>query len=463
MFSPPLSFETKNMFYIGRIITFIIFIAAPRFFEEHELSIARISGLAICAGTALCVWAYSMGAAEPELIRNVGYFICGLAYSCFIVPLYVSLAKTYALKYAIGVVTLSFVLRTAISLLIWGLIATEMLRILIVLLPLVALAFVPYQRNLAHVPKKKASIVKLSGTANNYLLLLGIIASATLVMLQIVSKVGFVGMVGLSEIVGTTSASTLGSLVSCLVLVALAFFTLIARHQKQLVTNYLWAFFAIAFAMLLTLALDFTNNRLIALVLEECLIGVEFFGHVLYWTILMDAVQSCQTPAYRCAGIIPVLPNLLNIFLDSEIIANIAYRNSIFALIIGYLLIILVLVVLPSIAKRQISFAHEASHDDSQGLIDGEPNENDFASKAVLNESLKTRCDYLVKYYHLTPREGDVFYLLAQGRNRTIIKEQLSISESTVKTHVTHIYEKMTISSHQELVDIVYMSQRKTA
>lgn len=460
VFVPPLSLATKNLFYIGRILIFSLFIIAPDFFERHELTIARIAGLAISAGTALCVAAYSLGINEPELVRYVGYFICGLAYHCFIVPLYVSLAKTYGLKQAVIVVTLSFILRTAISLLVWDFVAIDLLRILVVLIPLFALVFVPYQKGLAHLPRKKLAATKLQGTANNYILLLGITASATLIMLQIVSKVGFVGMAGLASNPSRAYASTLGSPVTCIVLAALSYFTLIARRQKQLLTHYLWAFFAIALAMLLALALEYTETESIALLLEECLIGVEFFGHVLLWTIVMDAVQNCHTAAYRCAGIIPIFPNLINIFLNSEIIDNITYSNSIFALIIGYLIIILVLVVMPSVAKRQMSFAIEESPEDNQGLIAGEPNANDLASIAILNQSLQTRCEHLIKNYHLTPREGDVFYLLAQGRNRTIIKEQLSISESTAKTHIAHIYEKLTISSHQELIDIVYLTQQ---
>lgn len=57
--------------------------------------------------------------------------------------------------------------------------------------------------------------------------------------------------------------------------------------------------------------------------------------------------------------------------------------------------------------------------------------------------------------YALTPREREVFYLLARGRNAEHISKQLFISVHTSKTHISRIYHKMDINSQQQLIDIV--------
>ncbi len=44
---------------------------------------------------------------------------------------------------------------------------------------------------------------------------------------------------------------------------------------------------------------------------------------------------------------------------------------------------------------------------------------------------------------------------MARGRNRDYIQEALVISKNTVKVHVKHIYQKMDVHSHQELIDMV--------
>lgn len=55
----------------------------------------------------------------------------------------------------------------------------------------------------------------------------------------------------------------------------------------------------------------------------------------------------------------------------------------------------------------------------------------------------------------LTAREAEIFALLAQGRNGAHIQRQLGVSYNTVKTHVAHIYTKLGVHSHQELIDLV--------
>ena len=44
--------------------------------------------------------------------------------------------------------------------------------------------------------------------------------------------------------------------------------------------------------------------------------------------------------------------------------------------------------------------------------------------------------------------------LLARGRNARFIQEELAISYSTTKTHVSRIYRKLGVHAHQELIDV---------
>ena len=45
--------------------------------------------------------------------------------------------------------------------------------------------------------------------------------------------------------------------------------------------------------------------------------------------------------------------------------------------------------------------------------------------------------------------------LLAEGRNEPYIESALGISRTTVKTHITHIYRKVGVSSRQQLIDVL--------
>jgi DNA-binding CsgD family transcriptional regulator len=71
--------------------------------------------------------------------------------------------------------------------------------------------------------------------------------------------------------------------------------------------------------------------------------------------------------------------------------------------------------------------------------------ESDYAGKI---SSIKSR-------FHLTPREAEVFEMLAYGRNARHIESKLCISSNTVKTHIRNIYIKTGANNHQELLSII--------
>ena len=68
---------------------------------------------------------------------------------------------------------------------------------------------------------------------------------------------------------------------------------------------------------------------------------------------------------------------------------------------------------------------------------------------------IEVACEALGRRFRLTPRERDVFLLLARGRNRAFICEELVIGDETVKSHVKAIYRKLEVHSQQELIDLV--------
>jgi DNA-binding CsgD family transcriptional regulator len=64
-------------------------------------------------------------------------------------------------------------------------------------------------------------------------------------------------------------------------------------------------------------------------------------------------------------------------------------------------------------------------------------------------------CERVAVHHGLTPRESEVFSMLARGRSGRYITETLGVSHNTVNAHVKHIYKKLKIHSHQELLDLI--------
>ena len=54
--------------------------------------------------------------------------------------------------------------------------------------------------------------------------------------------------------------------------------------------------------------------------------------------------------------------------------------------------------------------------------------------------------------YNISPREQDVIHLILQGYRNQKIADELSVTVSTVKKHITKIYYKLEVKSRYELI-----------
>lgn len=71
-----------------------------------------------------------------------------------------------------------------------------------------------------------------------------------------------------------------------------------------------------------------------------------------------------------------------------------------------------------------------------------------------LKHYLDERCRRIIEDRGLTPKESEVLKLLVRGRNAEFISNTLFISLATARTHIYHIYAKLEVSSHQQLLDV---------
>ena len=64
-------------------------------------------------------------------------------------------------------------------------------------------------------------------------------------------------------------------------------------------------------------------------------------------------------------------------------------------------------------------------------------------------------CKLIAEDFKLTARESDVLILLASGKSRSRIAEELVVTPNTVKTHVRNVYSKLGVHSNDELQKLV--------
>lgn len=69
-------------------------------------------------------------------------------------------------------------------------------------------------------------------------------------------------------------------------------------------------------------------------------------------------------------------------------------------------------------------------------------------------------CTQIAQSYALSTREYDVLVQLAQGKSRIEVSQALVLSEETIKTHIRHLYQKLSIHSRKELEHLMATQKR---
>ncbi len=87
--------------------------------------------------------------------------------------------------------------------------------------------------------------------------------------------------------------------------------------------------------------------------------------------------------------------------------------------------------------------------------VESEDEDADAGDEPQVSHAWRSACEQIASEGGLTPRESDVFVLLAKGRNAKVIERELFISIYTIKGHNNKIYRKLGVKSQQELIDMV--------
>lgn len=143
-----------------------------------------------------------------------------------------------------------------------------------------------------------------------------------------------------------------------------------------------------------------------------------------------------------------------------------AYAHTIVGIIGISLLTLLVLYILTEkdlhLMMPKMRYGHVDAEEAPQGGAHSGADAGEAAGEAapqgdgdageVARETVDA-CAKAAEVYALSERELDILRLLSAGRTVPFVAEKLLLSQSTVKTHIKHIYGKMDIHNRQELHD----------
>src|SRR5262245_38999082 len=92
-------------------------------------------------------------------------------------------------------------------------------------------------------------------------------------------------------------------------------------------------------------------------------------------------------------------------------------------------------------------------------VADGEALLSPSVTRRVIKQFTRLpRPDPPKEFEELSERERDVFRLIAGGLSNAEIAQELYISDTTVKTHVTHIFQKLALRDRVQAVVLAYQT-----
>ena len=189
-----------------------------------------------------------------------------------------------------------------------------------------------------------------------------------------------------------------------------------------------------------------------AAVLDAAAQYAELYGEVYAWAIILLAVRTLRMPPLRVISLQFVLYSVVEIALQVCI-----ERFDSADMIIVSLCFCLIMAVLMGVLYRFYGIQGFGPEGNLGTRQPGVPQLEAHVPPPAQTSLTLSECRLaFARTRGLSDRETEVFLLLAQGRSRRFIADELFISEGTVSKHSQRIYEKLGVHSKQELLSMVH-------
>lgn len=444
------SFEaTRYAFYGGRIVVTALFVLLPLRFEKTCGAFSLVMPLVLCFGTLCYAVAFSQTVLSPVALGVVASSALGISYMWIDAMLYVAIARSLDFRYGLAVIALAQVAEQLSGVLASMVVSGPAQIVLCCLCALVPLAVLAMGKG----RRAADTSMPLEGAAAHHFLLLVAMAGIAVVALGAVSSVGAWGKVRIDYAPTADALALAQNGLACVVALICTGGALSSSAGKPVSYRYQVAFLVLSCGLLFALCFDGTlvSHSFAA---ASVLTGVEYFSHILFWVVIVQAIRDLEKPAFFIAGIgmLPysVFALLWILALDASV-----YTATILMFLLACALIATACIH-PRLLYERGMGTLTRKRDLNEYGIEGEPFIPVERNGIAVLEAVEKRCALLGDQYGLTARETQVLSLLAQGRTKAIICQCLVLSEGTVKTHTAHIFSKMGVRSQQELIALLY-------
>ena len=494
--------NARTFWLLGILLISILFVALPRQISERDRSLTYVMPVLSAVGTACFALSFNQSFFDPTVLATVGLTVAGLGYFWFVSRYVVLLAKTQGFACVVWCIVAAFPLRQLASLGLDSFLDPSQQVMVAIALPFLSALFLEFARisvrrkqgaesapqsseqgqqpsdsirkagtraqqlpdgiyeigirthqtissssessttpatRQSAAPASAAQSIRHAQSTNDMVIVL-VIAGVLLAMVRIFGPSGVWGDSNTTYFDSLGRIPAISVLTICLAL--FAWLTLLLMVKKPVSIRFQLPILVVIAGLFVVVIRSQLGDSPSAL-LDSIVQANDPFAHLLFWSAIAAAVPTLDMPENRTIGI----PGL--VYAATSIVWVVFLRGS--AVIETAVILIVVAIVM-----NRSWFSSLFRGRDAEGAgSDSMPLDAPEDSVSRLTQTIAERCQEIATEYGLSPRETEVFMLLAQGRTCSFIQDELVLAESTVKTHMSHIYAKMEVSGRQGMMDLV--------
>lgn len=433
--------NSRFFFQLGLALAAAAMFGAPKALGKVDRVLAWVFPLMGAFATLLYAWPQQLSPVCPEFAGVAGLTVSGFVYCWLVARFYLMMAQrtdftgcVVATALCLGgkEVLLSF-LSTVPSQDVQTCVAAAMPVLMAALYALAARIDMPEPRALA-----PASVVARTRSTFAYAVMLGL-------LLAIIRGFSRLGMWGI-EAPGALGVGVSGviALLSVCAVAAFAVFVLIipAGQRGPRFRPAMLVLLACLFPIAVQTYLGADAIPYVFLQIEELL------AHLTFWAATFTFICESKDATLR----VPAMP-LLAYSLTSAVLVVLMSRTTVLAFVFALLVVYLIFAASGTKASQE-------SGAPAGGGASGESKPEGDLGAAALTDAVGQTCDAFAAAYGLSPREAQILPMVVEGRSRAYICNQLALSDSTVKTHISHIYGKCSVAGRQGLVELIFKASR---
>lgn len=449
----------RIFFQIGLFITALVMFFAPRMLKRHDRVLAWVIPLLSAVATVAYARPGTEGPLTPDLPSVIGLTVSGIGYCWLVARFYLMISQRRGFASCVMATILCLIFKElALSFLFTIPSAAQIVIASVMPICMCALCALAARMPVAEKPAGPKHLPQGKATKQDTLLYACVLA----LILSTLRGFSNLGMWG-SEFPGVVGPGTslLAAVLYAVALVVFGLFAVLVPSTWPTPARFRPATLVLLAGLFLITLRSYLGDEAVP---YELLQVEELLSHLAFWSAVAALLQGETEPTLHTTAL-PIAVYSGASALLVMLMSRTAALSFVFVIIVAYMVFAAVTsrgLRGPGTTWQTEALSTAGTGTGMETATDGQQPAatatDEAAPEDALNTAVSLTCDRLIEEYRLSPREAQILPMVIEGRSRAYISEQLNLSDSTVKTHISHIYGKCSVTGRQGLVELVFQA-----